>query len=69
MPGSMMSSSIDGVLVLAGEPQAVGAVVRDVDRESLGLEAALQPLGEAHFVVDHQQAHGSIVADAALNRR
>ena len=52
------------VLLLAREPQPVGAVVRDVDREALRLETALEPLGQARLVVHHQQSHESIVTHA-----
>ena len=46
------------VLVFGGIPEAVDTIVRDVDSTSFGLEPEPEPIGEAHFVVDHQNAHG-----------
>ncbi len=55
----------DVVPVLAREPQAVDAVVRDVDGEALGLEPATDPVGEPHLVVDDQHAHADSLGGAA----
>ncbi len=64
MPGQHDVEHDRGVLLLAREPEPVGAGVRDVDGEALGLEAALEPLGQARLVVHHQESHGSIVTHA-----
>src|SRR4051794_25095236 len=48
----------DGVVAAApGEPQPGLAVVREVDLEALGAQAALQRLREPHLVVDDQNPH------------
>ena len=52
----------DGVVgALACAPQAVGAVVDDVDVVALGLQAVLDGLGQRHFVFDDQHSHVAIV--------
>ena len=52
----------DGVVgALAGAPEAVVAVVGDVDVESLGGEAVGDGRGEELFVLDDQDSHTRIV--------
>ena len=64
MPGSMMSSRIAAYCCSRASHSPSVPGVRDVDREALRLEAALEPLGQARLVVHHQQSHESIVAHA-----
>jgi hypothetical protein len=45
--------------VLAGHPEAVGAVECDVDREPLGFEAPLQARGETLLILDDEHAHAA----------
>ena len=52
----------DGVVrALAGAPEAVVAVVGDVDVEALGGEAVGDRRGEELFVLDDQNSHTRIV--------
>ncbi len=52
----------DGVVrLLAGEPQAIGAVERHVDGEAIGLQAVPQASRQPLFVLDHEHTHAVIL--------
>ena len=59
---AVLAAVTDVVRELAHAPEAVDAVVGDVDRHPLRFEAAAHAVGEAHLVVDQQHPHGSILA-------
>jgi hypothetical protein len=43
--------------MLLGEPQALGAIGRHVDREAFGLQAGAQGSRQPHLVLHHEQPH------------
>ena len=52
----------DGVVrLLAGQPQAVGAVERHVDGEAIGLQPVAQAGRQPLFVLDHEHTHAVIL--------
>ena len=64
MPGSMMSRTTTSYVSSRARQSPSVPVVRDVDREALGLEPEPQPLGQGRLVLDDEHAHGASLGRA-----
>ena len=64
-PGNITSNTIASYGLLCRQPQPVGSGAGDIDREALGLEAALQRCSLTHLVFDYEYTHPRSLTQAS----